>query len=74
MPFLYLQKKLFNSYDADLLISANAALIREVGSLNQSVTNVIYTNGGIDSWLYTGILVSREPRTTAMIIDSKRFV
>lgn len=66
-------KKLFNSYNADLLIAANAALIREVGSTNQSVTNVIYTNGGIDPWLYNGIVASGEPRTIALIIDSKKF-
>lgn len=57
-----------------MLISANAALIREFGSLYQSVTNVIYTNGGIDPWLYTGMLVSRDPRTIAMIIESKKIV
>lgn len=53
-----------------MLISANAALIREVGSFNQTVTNVIYTNGRIDPWLYTGIEHSREPHTTAMTIES----
>lgn len=67
-----INKKIFISYDANLLISANAALIREFGSLNQSVTNVIYTNGRIDPWLYTGIQESRDPGTLAMVIDSKR--
>lgn len=62
---------IFDSYNEDLLISANAALIREVGSFNQTVTNVIYTNGGIDPWLYTGIVYSREPHTSAMTIESK---
>lgn len=61
----------FNSYNSDLLIDANAALIREFGSLNHSVTNVIYTNGAIDPWLHTGILVSQEPSTIAMVIDSE---
>lgn len=64
-------QNVFHSYNADLLISANAGLIREFGSLNQSLTNVIYTNGGIDPWLYTGILASREPRTIVMLIDGK---
>ncbi|XP_037033331.1 putative serine protease K12H4.7 [Bradysia coprophila] len=64
------QRVLGESYNANLLITANDALIRELGSLNHSVTNVIYTNGGIDPWLGTGIVESQHPSLIAMTIDT----
>lgn len=60
---------LFNSYDADLLVAANEALIREFGSTDLRVTNVIFTNGRIDPWLYTGVLYSRDSNTTIITIE-----
>lgn len=62
------------SYNADLLIPANAAVIREFGALYQNVSNVIYTNGAIDPWLHTGMQVSLDPNTVVITIDSKNIL
>lgn len=58
-------------YQAILLTPANIALRTEFGSLDQRISNVIYTNGAIDPWLYNGILVSRDPMATVINIECK---
>lgn len=48
---------------------ANANIIREFGSVNQSVTNVIYTNGALDLYLNTGMLTTSNPNTVVLTIE-----
>lgn len=58
-----------DSYNSELLAIANANIAREFGALNQSVSNVIYTNGALDLYLNTGMLATRNPNTVVVIIE-----
>lgn len=69
-----LQLHIIYSYNSDPLAIANANLIREFGSLNPSVSNVIYTNGALDPYLNTGILVARDASEVVIIIEGKKFI
>lgn len=58
-------------YAAILLTPANIALRTEFGSLDQRITNIIYTNGAIDTWLYNGMLITRDYNATVFNIECK---
>lgn len=59
------------AYEAILLQPSIVALQNEFGSLYQRVTNVVNTNGVIDTWLYNGMLLSRDVNSTVINIFCK---
>lgn len=46
----------------------------EFGGYSQRVTNIIYTNGFIDSWLYDGIVSASGENVTVINIDCKEIL
>lgn len=40
----------------------------QFGSLDQRITNILYTNGAIDPWLYNGMLSTRDYNATTILI------
>lgn len=54
-----------------LLQPGVSALRTEFGSLDQSITNIIYTNGELDPWLYTGMLYTSDLEAEVITIPCK---
>lgn len=71
----YRQKKcedLFGeTYNRAELTPALQHLTAQFGSLQQRITNIIYTNGGIDPWLHNGMLYTRDESAEAFTIPCK---
>lgn len=55
-------------YDQILLHPAVRNLQVQFGSLDQRITNIVYTNGAIDPWLHNGMLFTRDVNATAILI------
>lgn len=73
VPLSYYQRRcedaLGAGYRFEELERANAALQRRYGAQHQHVTNVLYTNGMIDTWFNNGIVYSRDEHTTVLNIE-----
>lgn len=55
-------------YQPILMHPAVRNLQVQFGSLNQRITNIVYTNGAIDPWLHNGMLFTRDLNATAILI------
>lgn len=58
-------------FDTGLLRLANNGLRQAFGSLNQRVTNVIYTNGQLDPWEGNGIQYTSDRDSIALNIEGE---
>lgn len=58
-------------YQAILLTPSVTALRVEFGSLDQRIANILYTNGEIDPWLYSGMLFTRDFEAEVLTIARK---
>lgn len=52
-------------------MNSMAELELQFGGYNQQVTNIVYTNGFIDPWLYDGIVSTRAVNASVINIDCK---
>lgn len=64
----------FYRYVFETLRQANAGLINTFGSLDQRVTNVIYTNGDLDPWFGHGIIYTHDRDSVVFNIERKIFI
>lgn len=55
-------------YQPILLQPAVRNLQVQFGSLEQRITNIVYTNGAIDPWLHNGMLYTRDENAEAILI------
>lgn len=61
----------FSSYVFDTIRLANPGLRTIFGSLDQRITNVIYTNGYLDPMMYSGIIYTFDQNSFAHNIERK---
>ena len=61
----------FNRFDFELMNIAKDGLKTTFGSLEQRITNTVYTNGEIDPWFYHGILFTHDHNSTVFNIECK---
>lgn len=59
------------SYQPILLQPGVSALRTEFGSLDQRITNIVYTNGALDPWLYTGMTYTFDEGASVITIPRK---
>lgn len=56
-------------FDTGMLRQANNGLRQSLGSLQQRVTNVIYSNGELDPWVANGIQYTSDRDSIAFNIN-----
>lgn len=61
-------------YRFDQLPRANQALVTRYGSLYQSATRVLYTNGMIDPWFGHGMVYSADAFSLVLNIERKEAI